>query len=48
MHDGNGWEIRKLRDHARDGVKDREELRKLASQIKQRPAGLGVVGLPEQ
>jgi L-lactate dehydrogenase complex protein LldF len=35
MHDGNLWEIRKHRDHARDGIAEWEELRELASQIKQ-------------
>jgi L-lactate dehydrogenase complex protein LldF len=35
MHDSNVWEIRKHRDHARDGVVEWEELRELASQIKQ-------------
>jgi L-lactate dehydrogenase complex protein LldF len=35
MHDGNVWEIRKHRDHARDGLVEWEELRELASQIKQ-------------
>jgi L-lactate dehydrogenase complex protein LldF len=35
MHDKNVWEIRKHRDHARDGVAEWEELRELASQIKQ-------------
>lgn len=34
MHDSNVWEIRKHRDHARDGVVEWEELRELASQIK--------------
>jgi L-lactate dehydrogenase complex protein LldF len=35
MHDRNIWEIRKNRDHARDGLAEWEELRELASQIKQ-------------
>jgi L-lactate dehydrogenase complex protein LldF len=35
MHDGNVWEIRKQRDRARDTVEEWEELRELASQIKQ-------------
>jgi L-lactate dehydrogenase complex protein LldF len=35
MHDNGVWEIRKHRDHARDGVAEWEELRELASQIKQ-------------
>jgi L-lactate dehydrogenase complex protein LldF len=35
MHDKNVWEIRKRRDHARDSVAEWEELRELASQIKQ-------------
>ena len=35
MHDGNVWEIRKNRDRARDGLVEWEELRELASQIKQ-------------
>jgi L-lactate dehydrogenase complex protein LldF len=35
MHDAHVWEIRKHRDHARDAVAEWEELRELASQIKQ-------------
>src|SRR6202034_4159628 len=35
IHDRNVWEVRKSRDHARDGVEEWEELRELASQIKQ-------------
>jgi L-lactate dehydrogenase complex protein LldF len=35
MHDRNIWEIRKNRDHARDGLAEWEDLRELASQIKQ-------------
>jgi L-lactate dehydrogenase complex protein LldF len=35
MHDEHVWEIRKRRDHARDGIAEWEELRELASQIKQ-------------
>jgi L-lactate dehydrogenase complex protein LldF len=35
MHDKNVWEIREHRDHARDSVPEWEELRELASQIKQ-------------
>jgi L-lactate dehydrogenase complex protein LldF len=35
LHDKNAWAIRKLRDRARDGIAEWEELRELASQIKQ-------------
>jgi L-lactate dehydrogenase complex protein LldF len=35
IHDRNVWEIRKSRDYARDGIVEWEELRDLASRIKQ-------------